>query len=112
MIMISRERARSHRPAVIAALAGLAFAAGSLLSGVPALAQEAKQSWEIGCATRNVTPGAGDLLRTMNCDRQKGCQEMANAKEGMMMEMGCIGVMPIGRPPARDAGRQRPAQQQ
>jgi hypothetical protein len=112
MITISRERARSRRPSVIVGLIGLAFAAGSLLCGAPALAQEPKQSWEIGCATRNVTPGPGDLLRTMNCDRQKSCQEMANARGSMMMEMGCIGVMPTGREPAREAGRQRPAQQQ
>lgn len=112
MITISRERARARKPAFMAAMAGLALAVGGFLHGAPAFAQEAKQSWEIGCAMRNVTPGPGDLLRTMNCDRQKGCQEMANAKGAMMMEMGCLGVTPIGRAPARDAGRQRPAQQQ
>lgn len=111
MIETSVERA-GRRSAGLAALIALAFAAGGLFSAAPARAEEPRQSWEIGCSARNVTPGAGDLLRTMNCDRQKGCQEMANAKGAMMMEMGCIGVMPIGRPPARDAGRQRPAQQQ
>lgn len=112
MMTNSVGRSGLRSPAVVAALAGLAFAAGGLLSAAPASAQEPLQSWEIGCATRNVTPGPGDLLRTMNCDRQKGCQTMANAKGAMMMEMGCFGVMPISRPPAREAGRQRPAQQQ
>lgn len=111
MIGICIKGARLRGP-VFAALFGLVLASSGLLSGTSALAQEPRQSWEIGCAMRNVTPGPGDLLRTMNCDRQKGCQEMANAKGAMMMEMGCIGVMPIGRAPARDAGRQQPAPQQ
>jgi hypothetical protein len=84
--------------------------AATLAAASPAIARQA--SWEIGCAMRNVTPGPGDIHRTMNCDRQKGCQTMANAKGGMMMEMGCFGVEPTGRPPARDVGRQRPSQQQ
>ncbi len=112
MIEMSVERASRRGCALAAVLAGLGFAAGGLLFSLPALAQAPQESWEIGCAIRNVTPGPGDLLRTMNCDRQKGCVTMANAKGGMMMEMGCFGVMPTGRPPARDAGRQRPAQQQ
>ena len=112
MTKISHERAGHRGPALAAVLAGLVLAAGSLMSGAPALAQAPQQSWEIGCAMRNVTPGPGDIHRTMNCERQKGCQNMANAKGAMMMEMGCFGVMPIGRPPARDVGRQRPSQQQ
>ncbi len=111
MIGTSVQRA-GRRGLALAARFALAFGAGGLLFGTPALAQEPRQSWEIGCAMRNVTPGPGDLLRTMNCDRQKACQQMANAKGAMMMEMGCIGVMPIGRAPAPEAGRQRPAQQQ
>ena len=60
-----------------------------------------------------VTPGSGDALRVYNCTRQKECQQMANAKGGMMMGMGCFGVEPNGAAPAaRQAGRTRPAQQQ
>lgn len=94
--------------AAVALLAGAAFfSAGQ----APALAQST--SWEEGCAMRVVTPGSGDALRTYNCSRQKECQQMANAKGGMMMGMGCFGVEPKGTAPAaQQAGRTRPAQQQ
>jgi hypothetical protein len=94
--------------AAITLLAGAAFfSAGQ----APALAQST--SWEEGCAMRVVTPGSGDALRTYNCSRQKECQQMANAKGGMMMGMGCFGVEPKGTAPAaQQAGRTRPAQQQ
>ncbi|WP_156412346.1 hypothetical protein [Bosea sp. Root483D1] len=94
--------------AAVALLAGAAlFGAGQ----APALAQST--SWEEGCAMRVVTPGSGDILRTMNCARQKECQQMANAKGSTMMGLGCFGVAPQAQAPvARQAGRTRPAQQQ
>ncbi|WP_332684766.1 hypothetical protein [Bosea sp. (in: a-proteobacteria)] len=92
------------RAAAFAIMAGSAFF--SLGSG-PASAQS---SWEQGCATRMVSPGAGDALRVYNCSRQKECQQMANAKGAMMMEMGCFFVAPSAAP-APQAGRSRPAQQ-
>jgi hypothetical protein len=97
-----------RRGAAAALLAGAAFFGGGQ---EPALAQST--SWEEGCAMRVVTPGSGDALRVYNCTRQKECQQMANAKGGMMMELGCFGVMPRAAAPiAPQAGRTRPAQQQ
>lgn len=96
------------RAAAFVVLTGAAFAGGGI---APATAQAA--SWEEGCAVRMVTPGSGDILRTMNCDRQKMCQQMANAKGGMMMGMGCFFVEPKApTPTAQRAGRTRPGQQQ
>lgn len=93
--------------AAVALLAGAAlFGAGQ----APASAQST--SWEEGCAMRVVTPGSGDILRTMNCARQKECQQMANAQGSMMMGLGCFGVEPQAQAPAAQAGRTRPAQQQ
>jgi hypothetical protein len=100
-------RFAATRAAAVAILAGAAFGAGA----APAAAQAT--GWEEGCAMRMVTPGSGDILRTMNCDRQKMCQQMANAKGGMMMGMGCFFVEPKApTPAAQQAGRTRPAQQQ
>jgi hypothetical protein len=94
--------------AAVALLAGAAFFG---TGQAPALAQS--MSWEEGCAMRVVTPGSGDALRNYNCARQKECQQMANAKGGMMMGMGCFGVEPKApAPAAQQAGRTRPAQQQ
>jgi hypothetical protein len=94
--------------AAVALLAGAAlFSAGH----APAFAQS--MNWEEGCAMRVVTPGSGDILRTMNCARQKECQEMANAQGRTMMGLGCFGVEPQApAPAARQAGRTRPTQQQ
>lgn len=94
--------------AAVALLAGAAlFSAGQ----APAFAQS--MSWEEGCATPLVTPGSGDILRTMNCARQKECQQMANAQGSTMMRLGCFGVEPQApAPAARQAGRTRPTQQQ
>jgi len=96
------------------AAAALAIATGIVTLGLgsgPAAAQST--SWEEGCAMRVVTPGSGDALRNYNCARQKDCQQMANAKGGMMMGMGCFFVEPKGPvPAAQQAGRTRPAQQQ
>jgi hypothetical protein len=96
------------RAAAFVILTGAAFAGGGI---APAAAQS--MSWEEGCAMRMVTPGSGDILRTMNCDRQKMCQQMANAKGGMMMGMGCFGVEPkTPAPAAQQTGRARPVQKQ
>lgn len=100
-------RSAAPRAVAFAILSGAAFGAGA----APASAQS--MNWEEGCAMRMVTPGSGDILRTMNCDRQKMCQQMANAKGGMMMGMGCFFVEPKApTPAAQQAGRTRPAQQQ
>lgn len=100
-------RSAVPRAAAFAILTGLASGAGA----APAAAQS--MNWEDGCAMRVVTPGSGDILRTMNCDRQKMCQQMANAKGGMMMGMGCFFVEPKApAPTAPQAGRTRPGQQQ
>ena len=96
------------RAAAVALLAGTAFIGAG---AAPAAAQATR--WAEGCAMRMVTPGSGDILRTMNCDRQKMCQQMANAKGGTMMGMGCFFVAPKApTPAAQQAGRTRPAQQQ
>ncbi len=106
----------SIRPATGISLGGaalFAFLAGAGLVGAgtrPAAAQSA--SWEEGCSVRVVTPGNGDSLRALNCERQKMCQQMASAKGGMMMEKGCFFVMPKASAPAAQAGRVRPTQRQ
>ncbi|AZO77279.1 hypothetical protein B5U98_17040 [Bosea sp. Tri-39] len=96
------------------AAAAFAIATGFVTLGLgngPAAAQST--NWEEGCAMRVVTPGSGDILRTMNCARQKECQQMANARGSMMMGMGCFGVEPQGPAPvAQQAGKTRPARQQ
>lgn len=111
MITISLEPAGRRRSAAYTVLAGLAFAAAGLISS-PTLAQAPQQSWEIGCAYKSLPTGNGEAIRTLNCERQKTCQEMANAKGAMMMEKGCFFVEPIGRAPAAQPGRLRPTQQQ
>lgn len=104
------------RPATGPSLGGaalFALLAGASLFGAgtaPAAAQST--SWEEACSARIVTPGNGDALRTLNCERQKMCQQMANAKGGMMMEMGCFFVMPKAGATTAQAGRVRPGQQQ
>ncbi|CAN7212379.1 hypothetical protein LJR090_000820 [Bosea sp. LjRoot90] len=103
----------SNRSAALGAAVIAAILAGSALFGAATPARAQSTSWEEGCAGRMVTPGSGDILRTMNCDRQKMCQQMANAKGGMMMGMGCFGVEPKGAAPvAQQAGKTRPSQQQ
>lgn len=93
------------RAAAIAILAGTAF------FGAGPSPASAQSSWEQGCATRMVSPGAGDALRVNNCTRQKECQQMANAKGTMMMGMGCFFVAPSGAQAAQ-VGGSRPARQQ
>lgn len=51
-------------------------------------------NWEQGCAQRIVTPGPGDILRVMNCERQKDCQNQANAEGRTIYANGCFGVSP------------------
>jgi hypothetical protein len=103
----------SNRSAALSAALAAAFIAGGTLLGGAAPARAQSMSWEDGCAMRVVTPGSGDILRTMNCDRQKTCQQMANAKGGMMMGMGCFGVEPkTPAPAAQQTGRARPVQKQ
>lgn len=113
MIASTHHHVRSVASTALRHGAALALLAGAALFSTgqgPALAQS--MNWEDGCAMRVVTPGSGDILRTMNCTRQKECQQMANAKGGMMMSMGCFGVEPQPQAPvARQAGRTRPAQQ-
>lgn len=97
-----------RRGAALALLAGAAF---FIAGQAPALAQST--SWEEGCAMPVVTPGYGDALRVHNCARQKDCQQMADARGGMMMGMGCFFVAPRGTAPETSpAGRTRPAQRQ
>jgi hypothetical protein len=83
----------------------LALLAGAAVFGASTSQAAERQSWEIGCAWREVTPGPGDALRNYNCTRQRDCQQMANAKGQMMMGLGCFFVMP-------EAGSSRPAQRQ
>jgi hypothetical protein len=93
--------------------AAAALLAGGVFFGLgqaPAAAQST--SWEEGCATRVVTPGSGDILRTTNCGRQKDCQQMANAQGSMMMDKGCFFVMPNASAPASQAGQARPVRKQ
>lgn len=102
----------SKRSAGLGAALVAAILAGGALFGASAPARAQSTSWEEGCAMRMVTPGPGDILRTMNCDRQKMCQQMANAKGGMMMDMGCFFVGPRAGAPTAQVGRSRPTQQQ
>ena len=93
--------------------AAAALLAGGMFFGLgqaPAMAQST--SWEEGCAMRVITPGSGDALRNYNCTRQKECQQMANAKGGMMMGMGCFGVEPNAAAPAAATGQARPVRKQ
>ncbi|MCV9935129.1 hypothetical protein OIU35_02020 [Boseaceae bacterium BT-24-1] len=114
MINSTHHHVRSFTSAALKHGAAVALLAGAAFFGAgqaPALAQST--SWEEGCAVRMVTPGSGDILRTMNCDRQKMCQQMANAQGSMMMGMGCFGVEPKGPAPvAQQTGKARPSQQQ
>lgn len=114
MIDLFHHNSRSLTATAFRRGAAVTFLAGAALFGAgqaPASAQST--NWEEGCAMRVVTPGSGDILRTMNCARQKECQQMANIQGSMMMGLGCFGVEPQAQAPAaRQAGRARPAQQQ
>lgn len=57
-------------------------------------AQAQPSSWEIACAQKVVSPGNGDILREMNCTRQKDCQAEANRRGATFTGNGCFGVAP------------------
>lgn len=100
------------RSAALGAVVGAAILVGGAPFGAATPASAQSMSWEAGCAERVVTPGPGDALRAFNCARQKECQQMANAKGGMMMDMGCFGVSPSASQVPAGAVRSRPERQQ
>jgi hypothetical protein len=76
--------------------AGIAFV--GMLAVVGAAPSRAESSsWEIGCSQTTVTPGNGDILREMNCSRQKDCQIQANRFGMTTYSNGCVGVAPSVR---------------
>lgn len=106
------DSARTQRPMrVIALLAGASLGFLAFGAAVPTPAH-ALESWEVGCAYRSLPSGNGEAQRAFNCERQKMCRQMANARGAMMMEMGCFFVEPTATAPAPAATRSRPAQQQ
>jgi hypothetical protein len=106
--MFSRFAPMSPRPVLAAGLFAAAFMAGT--GATPAAAQQ--QSWEIGCSQPVQAPGSGDLLRVMNCARQKDCQELANARGTTIMESGCFMVAPSAAPVLPQAGKRQATHQQ
>lgn len=80
---------RARSAAAIAVLAGVSFC---YLGSAPAAARQA--SWEEECARRVVAPGNGELLREMNCSRQRDCQSLANQQGSKTFGNGCFGVSP------------------
>lgn len=76
------------------------FAFVGVLAAVGVFSSRAEaqtSSWEIGCAQTTVTPGNGDILREMNCSRQKDCQTQANRHGMAFYRNGCVGVTPSVR---------------
>lgn len=90
--------ARSLSLGYIPLTAGVAFVGVLAAVGAfPSRAEAQSSSWEIGCAQTTVTPGNGDILRELNCSRQKDCQAQANRHGMAIYRNGCLGVAPSVR---------------
>ena len=74
--------------------AGLAIFVGAVASVPGAVPASAASGWETGCAYRSDPVGNGEMIRRYDCDREKECQQMADARNAMMMGMGCFFVAP------------------
>jgi hypothetical protein len=79
---------RSLRLAALAVCAG----AGLLAAAAPTGAMDT--DWHKVCTFKSSPQGAAEMAREMACMRLRDCTAMANARGGMMMGMGCVGVMP------------------
>lgn len=76
--------------------AAATLSAGVVAGGLATIGAASAQpsSWESSCAQRQVTPGPGDALRMMNCNRQADCQALADRAGRVIFENGCFGVSP------------------
>ncbi len=87
---------RPHRPTLHTGwqAAALALCAVAAMLAAPSAARAMDTDWHQTCNFKSSPQGYGDMARERACMRQNDCTAMANARGGMMMGMGCVGVMP------------------
>ncbi|HEY5795836.1 MAG TPA: hypothetical protein VIU82_12540 [Bosea sp. (in: a-proteobacteria)] len=85
----------------------LALCAGAAMLAAPSPARAMDTDWHQTCTFKTSPQGYGDMARERACIRQNDCTAMADARGGMMMGMGCVGVAPDAPAAATRAAQPR-----